>query len=121
MATQEAKAVRRAIALNELDRLSGLLAEAFKIELPNLRPTHRDADLQRIQRIEAINELLVKVLEANGVTTQTKTPEAEPAAEEEVAGLDHMKKAELLELAKSKNLDVDNSFTKAEIIEALNA
>lgn len=84
MATQEAKAVRRAIALNELDRLSGLLAEAFKIEIPNLRPTHRDPDLQRIQRIEAINGLLVTVLESQGVEVAEapESPvEAEPEAE----------------------------------------
>ena len=122
MATVEAKAVRRAIALNELDRLSGLLAEAFKIELGDLRPTHKDPELQTILRVEAINGLLGEVLKASGVETETaetgetETDEAETDAEPDIK---HMKKAELLEYAKSKGLDVDNSFTMAEIIEEL--
>lgn len=113
MASLEAKAKRKAIALNELDRLSGMLGKHLKIEMPSVRVTNRDPELQGIQRVEAINELLARVLGVSGVEAQPET--------EEPVDLEHMKKADLLGLAKSKNLDVDSSFTKSELIEALNA
>jgi hypothetical protein len=116
MASTEAKAKRKAIALNEMDRLSGLLGEKLKIEVPNVRPTHRDPEFQSIQRVEAVNELLSRMLQSLGVETK-----ADEVPEEQEVDLEHMKKADLLELAQSKGVDVDKTFTKAEIIEALNA
>ena len=117
MASTEAKAVRRALALNELDRLSVLLAEKFEIELPDLRPTHRDPDLQRIQRVEAINDLLMKVLQSVGVDTETE----KQSEESEASNLDEMTKAQLLEEAERRGVEISKSHTKAKIIEALNA
>lgn len=111
MASTEAKARRKALGLNELDRLSGLLGEHLDIEVPDVRARHRDPELQSIQRVEAVNELLAKVLQSVGVEA---APEAEASED-----LGHMKKAELLELAEQKGVEVTKSQTKAEIIEAL--
>lgn len=111
MASHEVKVRRRALALDELSRLSDLLADRLEIEVPNVRAQHRDPELQNIERIEAVNELLTKVLESHGVASEV----------EQEADLNHMKKAELLELAGSKGVEVNKSATKADIIEALNA
>ena len=113
MASHEVKVKRRALALDELHRLSNLLADRLEIEVPNIRAAHRDPELQNIQRIEAVNELLAKVLESHGLESERK-PEKE-------VYLDHMKKAELLEVAESRGVEVNKSATKADIIEALNA
>jgi hypothetical protein len=111
MASHEVKIVRRALALDELNRLSQLLADNLGFEMPDVRITHRDPQLKEIQRIEAINELLKRVLETSGVET-----EPEPEAGDD---LEHMKKAELFELAESKGVEVNKSSTKADIIEAI--
>lgn len=106
MASKEHKIVRRAQVLSELSRLSGLLAEHLAIEVPDVQVTNRDNELAEIQRIENINELLTKVLEASDVET----------AAESLAG---MTKAQLLEKAAELNLEVSRSATKAEIIAAI--
>jgi hypothetical protein len=111
MASSEAKVKRRALALNELQRLSDLLADNLEIEMPDLRAKHRDPQLEEIQRIEAVNQLLTGVLTGYGVDTEPKT---EPSED-----IEHMTKAQLLELAASKNVEVSKSATKAEIKEAL--
>lgn len=115
MASLAAKAGRKAKALNELDRLSTLIAKKYKIEVPELRPTSRDPELARILRVEAINDLLGKVL--------GEEPEAEESAAtkepEEAADLDSMTKAELLEEAEVRGIEIAKSHTKAEIIEAI--
>jgi hypothetical protein len=105
MASTEAKARRKAVALADLDRLSGLLGEHLDIEVPNVRSTHRDPELQSIQRVESVNALLAKVLDAVGVK-----------ADDDLEG---KTKAELLELAESKGVEISRSAKKAEIIEAL--
>jgi patatin-like phospholipase/acyl hydrolase len=62
MASKEHKIVRRAQAMSELARLSGLLAERLNVEVPNINTTNRDTELAEIQRIENINRLLTQVL-----------------------------------------------------------
>jgi hypothetical protein len=69
MASKEHKIVRRAQALAELSRLSGLLAGRFSIGAPNVRTTNRDGELAEIQRVESINGLLNQVLQS---TTQSE-------------------------------------------------
>jgi hypothetical protein len=89
MASKEAKARRRAEALNELDRLSALVADKMGVEVPNLRPTNlrptnRDPELAQIERVEAVNGLLSGVLTASGVEVAEPTedtPEGESEAE----------------------------------------
>ena len=76
MASAEKKAKRKAEALNELSRLSGLLAEHLNVEVPDVRVTNRDPELAQIQQVEAINGLLLSFLSAGGV-------EAKPVATEE--------------------------------------
>jgi hypothetical protein len=90
VASKENKIIRRAQALNELSRLSQLLADNLKVEVPDVRVTNRDADLGEIQRIESINELLAKVLESSGVKA---TVEPAPEVTEEVKELETVKKA----------------------------
>jgi hypothetical protein len=65
MASKEHKIVRRAQALNELSRLSSLLAERFSIEPVDAQPTGRDSELAEIQRIENINGLLSSILQVS--------------------------------------------------------
>jgi hypothetical protein len=65
MASKEHKIVRRAQALAELSRLSGLLAERLSVEAPTAQVNSRDGELAEIQRIEGINGLLNQVLQAN--------------------------------------------------------
>lgn len=72
MASKEHKIVRRAQALAELSRLSGLLAERFNVGYPNVRVANRDGELIEIQRIEGINRLLNQVLQANEVERTRK-------------------------------------------------
>jgi hypothetical protein len=72
MASKEHKVVRRAQALAELGRLSGLLAERLSIQVPDTRITGRDSELAEIQRIEGINGLLNQVLQANEVERTRK-------------------------------------------------
>lgn len=67
MASKEHKVARRAQALSEMGRLSGLLAERFNVEVPETQITNRDSELVEIQRIESINALLDRVLQANQV------------------------------------------------------
>jgi hypothetical protein len=84
MASKEAKARRRAEALNELDRLSALVADKMGVDVPNLRPTNRDPELAQIERVEAVNGLLSGVLTASGVEVAEPTedtPEGESEAE----------------------------------------
>jgi hypothetical protein len=69
MASKEHKIVRRAQALAELSRLSGLLAGRFNVECPNMRTANHDGELAEIQRIEGINGLLNQVLQS---TTQSE-------------------------------------------------
>jgi hypothetical protein len=72
MASKEHKIVRRAQALAELSRLSGLLAGRFGIGAPNVRTTNHDGELAEIQRIEGINGLLNQVLQVNEVERTRK-------------------------------------------------
>lgn len=106
MASKESKIVRRAHALSELSRLSGLLAEHLDIEVPDVQVTNRDNELAEIQRIENINSLLDQILRASDVPTEGDT----------LAGLT---KAQLLEKAAAANLEVSKTAKKAEIIEAI--
>lgn len=106
MASKSHKIIRRASALNELARLSGLLAEHLDIEMPDVQITNKDSELAEIQRIESINGLLTKVLEASDIETAPET----------FAG---MTKAQLLDKATEMKIDVSKSATKSEIIEAL--
>jgi hypothetical protein len=106
MASRDHKIVRRAQALSELSRLSGLLAEHLDIEVPDVQVTSRDNELAEIQRIENINALLAQILQASNVETERGT----------LAGLT---KAELLEKAVEMDLEVGKSSTKAEIIAAI--
>jgi hypothetical protein len=65
MASKDHKIVRRAEALNELSRLSGLLAGRLNVASPDVQSFNRDSELAEIQRIEGINGLLSKLLEAS--------------------------------------------------------
>jgi hypothetical protein len=106
MASRDHKIVRRAQALSELSRLSGLLAEHLDIEVPDVQSANRDNELAEIQRIENINALLAQILQASNVETEIDT----------LAGLT---KAQLLEKAAAANLGVSKTAKKAEIIEAI--
>ena len=106
MASRDHKIVRRAQVLSELSRLSALLAEHLNIEVPDVQITNRDNELAEIQRIENINALLDKVLQASDVETEAQS-------------LTGMTKAQLLEKAGEMNLDVNRSATKADIMAAL--
>lgn len=64
MASKEHKVVRRAQALSQLSMLSQLLAEHLNVQVPDVQVTNRDAELAEIQRIENINSLLEKLLQA---------------------------------------------------------
>jgi hypothetical protein len=111
MATQAAKAERRAVGLNELKRLTVLIAEHLNVDVPDvLGVNNRDPELAQIQQIELINDLLTKVLESNGVGTAPPDPSDELA---------HMTKAQLLQKADAEGVEVPKSATKAQIIEAL--
>ncbi len=72
MASREHKIVRRAEAMTQLGFLSSLLAEHLKVSLPDVAATHRDPELAEIQRIENINALLEKAVEAVSVETEKK-------------------------------------------------
>lgn len=104
MASKENKIIRRASALSELSRLSGLLAEHLDIEVPDVQVTNKDSELAEIQRLENVNSLLAKVLDASDV---------------DVGALSGLTKAQLLDRAASMGIEVSKSATKSEIIEAL--
>ena len=104
MATHEKKVARRAEALKELQRLSSLLAEKFEIEVPNVLPTDRDPEMAQIVQVEAINDLLNRIL-----------------GDDAKESLDGLTKAELLEKASEAGVEISKSATKAEIIEAIEA
>lgn len=106
MASKDSKIIRRASALSELSRLSGLLAEHLDIDVPDVQVTHKENELAEIQRIENINALLTQVLQASNVETESDT----------LAGLT---KAQLLEKAEESGVEISKSAKKAEIIEAL--
>lgn len=126
MASNAAKVRRRAEALNRLDTLSKLLSENLKVEMPDVRVTNRDAELAEIQRIESINALLEGILKASDVevpeiATEELSEESEAAnVPDTKPDLSEMKKAELLEEAERRGVEISKSHTKAEIIEALN-
>lgn len=73
MASKEHKIVRKAQAMSELSRLSGLLAKHLGIEVPDVQARNRDSELEEIQRIEGINGLLTQVLET-GKPAEVKKP-----------------------------------------------
>lgn len=77
MASRDHKIVRRAEAMGELSRLSGLLAERLNIEAPDTQATNRDSELAEIQRIENINKLLARLLEVSKAESESE-PESEP-------------------------------------------
>lgn len=104
MASKEHKIVRKAQALSELARLSGLLADHLDIQVPDVQITNRDSELAEIQRIESVNTLLAQVLQASDV-------DGGPFA--------GMTKAQLLEKAAEMQIEVSKSATKSEILEAL--
>jgi hypothetical protein len=107
MASNAAKAKRRAEALDELKRLSALLAEHLEIEAPQMHiNNHLDPELGQIQRIENVNTLLRAVLSKVGVSVET-------------AVLETMTKAELLQKAAESGVDVSKSANKTQIIEKL--
>lgn len=109
MASNAAKVKRRAVALNELARLSALIAEHLEVEVPDVRPANRDPEMAQIERIESINDLLGKVLTASGI-------DPVPPKEDEFAG---MTKAQLIETATERGIPVNKSMTKAELIELI--
>jgi len=74
MASKDHKIVRRAKAMTELGRLSGILAEHLNVEPLDINVANRDAELAEIQRIENINGLLGLLAE---VLQNTKTANAE--------------------------------------------
>lgn len=104
MASKEHKIIRRATVLSELSRLSGLLADHLGIEVPDVQVTNRDSELAEIQRIENVNTLLSRVLQVSDVKE---------------GSLVSLTKAQLIELATEKQIEVGKSATKSEIIEAL--
>lgn len=107
MASHAAKAKRRAEALDNLQRLSSLIAKHFEMPQPSVLPVnHVDPELGQIQQVESINALLRDVLEKTGMDTEAEI-------------LGSMKKAELLQKAAEKGVDVPKSAKKADIIEAL--
>lgn len=106
MASKEHKIVRRAQALSEITRLSGLLAEHLNIEVPNVHVMNRDNELAEIQRIENINTLLSQILQASNVEIKGET-------------LEGLTKAQLLEKAAEMKLEISKSATKAEVIAAI--
>lgn len=104
MASKEHKIIRRASALNELSRLSNLLAEHLDIEVPDVHVTNKDSELAEIQRIENVNALLSQVLKVSDVKE---------------GSLASLTKAQLIDLATEKDIEIGRSATKAEIIELL--
>lgn len=76
MASKEHKIVRRAEAMAQLVQLSGQLAEQFNVEPVQVNATNWDAELAEIQRIESLNELLRKVLDADKSDAAELTIEA---------------------------------------------
>jgi hypothetical protein len=76
MASKEHKIIRRAQALADLAKLSDLLAERFNVTAPETQVTSRDSELTEIQRIESINELLTKILEAGTAGAEKRTTKA---------------------------------------------
>lgn len=80
MASKENKIVRRAQAMSELTRLSDLLAQQLKVEMPDVQATNRDNELAEIQRIENINKLLSRVLEPKTEPDEkaAKSPASKP-------------------------------------------
>lgn len=107
MASHASKAKRRAVALDDLQRLSSLIAEHLEIDPPSMLPGNPvDPELAQIQQVESINELLKAVLDKSGVQVNS----------EMLAG---MTEAELLQKAASEGVEVNKSAKKAEIIEAL--
>lgn len=76
MASNAAKAKRRALALNRLDDLAVQTAEHFSVEVPDLRVTNRDPELAQIQQVEATADLLASILKSQGVEVEPEEPEA---------------------------------------------
>lgn len=76
MASKDHKIVRRAQAMAELSRLSGLLAEQLSIEVPIIEAANRDTELAEIHRIENINGLLAKLIEASESEPKSATKKA---------------------------------------------
>ena len=108
MATVEKKAQRRQVALNELKRLSELIAEQLNVEVPDVSlRSNNDPELAQITQIEAINALLSNILAKTGNNPG------------EGSALEGLTKAELMDKAAQSGIEVPKSAKKAEIIEAL--
>lgn len=107
MASNAAKAKRRAEALDELKRLSALLAQHLEITAPEMAVNnHVDPELGQIQRIENVNTLLRAVLDKIGVNVNS-------------AILETMTKPELMQKAAESGVEISKSAKKAKIIEKI--
>lgn len=85
MASTAAKARRKAEAVNRLDDLAVQVAERFGVQVPDLRVTAKDPELEQIQQMEATAELLAAIIESQSEpeAAATEAP-AEPGNEQEI-------------------------------------
>jgi hypothetical protein len=67
-----------------------------------------------IQKLKSLPTFGIDFWEDSGEQAVQQTPKAEPE-------LDQLTKLQLIELARSKNIEVNESLTKAEIVERLKA
>lgn len=75
MASNAAKARRRALALHRMDDLAVQTADHFGVEVPDLRVTNRDPELAQIQQVEATADLLESILKSQGVEIAKAEPD----------------------------------------------
>lgn len=84
MASREHKIVRRAEALAELSRLSGLIAERYDLQVMDAQISNRDAELAEIQRLENVNGLLGQLLQVQAVKADESETTERPATKRAV-------------------------------------
>lgn len=79
MATPASLAIRRANAVERMQASANILAKRLGVPVPDLKPMHRDVDVQRAMELEAVAELLESVVSSlpapdSPVTVSKKAP-----------------------------------------------
>lgn len=62
MATPASLAIRRANAVERIQASADILAKRLGVPVPDLKPMHRDVDVQRAMELEAVAGLLDNVV-----------------------------------------------------------
>ena len=81
MATQASLAIRRANAVERMQASADILAKRLGVPVPDLKPMHRDVDVQRALELEAVAGLLEDVVSSLPAPVSPATTASKKATE----------------------------------------